>query len=277
MIFGAQNLSQKFGLPNKSLDFLLNFPVNKINPQIFYQQIGKARLEEIFGQATPQQIAHKFSPSIVDNRLGIYQGTTQQLLNGQLTKEQFAEKIGKSILKYSTIFRVAQQQFHINSYFFTPEDLYQILSGNTKNVFNKIAGLQLEKSLHLMPGRGIKFFNNYDAKNKKELLSEISADWIAHWLGMAPLDFNKKPSYSLAAAQLEQTLGLNVGSVANSKNLSEIIQRNGTLNFALAFRIPLPFSSHYTNQQFQNDLQLANLKNSNNQKNANKLKKLSSD
>jgi hypothetical protein len=58
-------------------------------------------------------------------------------------------------------------------------------------------------------------------------------------------------------SRLEHTLGLLPGTVSQSQSLADLVEKNGALVFARAFRIPLPFSTSYTRKKFREDLSIA--------------------
>ncbi|TSC92898.1 MAG: hypothetical protein CEN89_416 [Candidatus Berkelbacteria bacterium Licking1014_7] len=274
LAFGAETLSQNLGLPSGSFGF-----VTEQNPDLtadsFYISVGKAKFQQVFGETFFDDLINEKTPAEIDRLLGLYQGATQEYLssperNDDFTREKsinlYYKKIGRQTLKYTAFSQAIKQEFNLGGYFLTPDDIFGILSGDTKSVFNRIAGAKFDNGLRLTPGRGETLFNaytaKYETKDKKNeainsALNQISSEVIFGLLDMPAVDLSGSVPRNLAASRTEQILGLNPGSInPNDENatIQTILDKNGPFIFSQAFRIPLPFSDDYTQSQFQQDV-----------------------
>ena len=258
--YGGNQATNKLKLPTGSLDFLAQESPD-VSQNAFLISVGKAKYQEVFQDEEFDYLAVRLKPAEIDQKLGLFQGATQDFLDkrrnddlGSAPIDDFYLRIGREALKQTAVAEIVKNQLGLPDYFLSPGDIYNLLSGKTGAVYTRIAGAKLDAELGLSPGNGQTLFKAKNEAETKTALAQISADYVGNYLGIAPFSLSGNIADNMMYSRMEKTLGLKPNSVKVSKSLNDLLAQNGAYVFSQAFRIPLAFSESYTASQFNQDL-----------------------
>ncbi|GEM_PF-5327055 len=286
--FGAAKVSTSLKLAPNALAFAANLinPSNKSG----VTGIGQATLEQAAGMATGSlanksikdlsraQLIQMFrlEPEWYDpikrndedfwyyNNVNVYDtdayyhveyGSTQQLLQGEITLEQFEKRMGQAQLKYNTGSILASQfSIHVAGYRLNQNDFYDLINGSYYTVMQRVGARLQEKNRGLPIGA---LANSLITGERDVSLYALGTNVVASTFHLNQIDLTHATSLAdvkqqIGLSTLEQNLGFKTGTWKGEGAL-DIAKSVGAENFLIAFGITVPISVRQEMDQFRSN------------------------
>ncbi len=277
--FGADEMSQAFKLPSGALRMAAGLvsPTNKTG----IPGIGEAALEQSSGlnpgsityatldqalQSMPQrqvegmlllepgwydQIKNKDSSFLTNHQVDLYStdqhynielGSTEQLINGEITLDQYKNRIGQASLRYNAG-QVLASEFDVSAlgYRLTAQDFSDMAEGDFYKPLTRF-GARLQEKNHNLP-IGSLAASIISGSNDVSLFS-LGSNFVASEFHLSSINLTDAHSIKdvigqIGVSSVEQALGLKAGSFHGS-SVADIAGNVGAEDFARAFGLTLP-------------------------------------
>jgi len=127
------------------------------------------------------------------------------------------------------------------------DDIYEIMNGNSKEIFSRIGGTLLDQQMGLERGTFEEILTASTTSSRKCALERASAQILGNVLDIDGLNLSGSLFNNIGGSKIEQLLGFPEGSF-RGKNISELIDPNRRnyipiIDFYSAFRIPIDYKS----------------------------------
>ncbi|MBI3261363.1 hypothetical protein HYZ64_03280, partial [Candidatus Berkelbacteria bacterium] len=238
---GSRQVENSLELPPLSIFYTLK--EQNQSPETFFRAVGRAQYEQYFGRQPIRVALAQNTPDRIDAILGI--GTGRQSISGrlasqELTTDQYFERVGKEVLLLRGV-NLLGLNVEFGGLSFTPYDIYDILSGNGRPAFERVAARQFEQVLDLPQSVFYRLLHAPSSDDKRLAMADVASHYFGNLLGIGALPIFGVPEEIQGRYAVEATLGLQPGTFRDS--LEKVIERNQPINFAIAFRMIEPSSS----------------------------------
>jgi len=143
-----------------------------------------------------------------DDRFKLEVGTTYDLMMGNISPDEYAEKVGKSYLKNRSAKNITGYlNTNVLGYEINKEDLENLLEGNFLNIALKVGAKNLDEAIDLPLGTMHNLINNPTPESIKNILAISGQEKLATFMGVFGDTFTSDNiSENMGQAKIEQTL-----------------------------------------------------------------------
>ncbi|MFY9484497.1 MAG: hypothetical protein WAP74_02650 [Patescibacteria group bacterium] len=232
---GARQVENSLELPPRAIFYTLK--EREQSPETFFRAVGRAQYEQYFGRQPIRVALAQNTPEQIDAILGIGTGRrsiTSRLATQELTADQYFERVGKEVLLLRGV-NLLGINVEFGGLSFTPYDIYDMLSGSGRPVFERVAAQKFEQVLDLPQSVFYQLLHAPSSDDKRLAMADVASHYFGNLLGIGALPIFGVPEEIQGRYAVEATLGLQPGTFRDS--LDKVIERNQPINFAIAFRM----------------------------------------